>query len=120
MNITHYIGLDVHKKHIKFCVKTSDGSVVQEGRLVAQRSTLREWAAGQTRDWHGAMGPTPDFPDFPRRSFRQRVQVPLHRDVDAYLGFGRLLHRRKGAETGLLWSSGTGRFTKSICHGNSS
>jgi hypothetical protein len=58
MNITHYIGFDVHKKHINFCIKTSDGSIVQEGRLVAERSALREWAAGQTQAWHGAMEAT--------------------------------------------------------------
>jgi transposase len=58
MNIPYYIGLDVHKKPSTFCTKTSDGSVVQEGRLAAQRSTLREWAAGQPGAWHGAMEAT--------------------------------------------------------------
>jgi transposase len=58
MNISHYIGFDVHKKHINFCIKTINGSVVEQGRLVAQRSTLREWAARQTRAWHGAMEAT--------------------------------------------------------------
>ena len=58
MNISHYIGFDVHKKHINFCIKTADGAVVEQGRLVAQRSTLREWAAAQTHTWHGAMEAT--------------------------------------------------------------
>jgi len=58
MNISHYIGLDVHKKHINFCIKTADGTVVEEGRLAAQRVTLRAWAAGQTQAWHGAMEAT--------------------------------------------------------------
>jgi transposase len=54
MNLSHYIGFDLHKKHINFCVKTADGAVVEQGRLAAQRSTLREWAAGQVLGWHGA------------------------------------------------------------------
>src|ERR1041384_3873468 len=58
MNISHYIGFDVHKKPINFCIKTADGAVVEQGRLVAQRSTLREWAAAQTHTWHGAMEAT--------------------------------------------------------------
>ena len=32
MNAIHYIGLDVHKKTISFCVKTADGQIVEEGR----------------------------------------------------------------------------------------
>src|SRR5213083_2388514 len=58
MNVSHYIGFDVHKKHINFCIKTGEGAVVEQGRLAAQRSTLRAWAAGQTQAWHGAMEAT--------------------------------------------------------------
>src|SRR5215469_6400915 len=58
MNVTHYIGFDVHKKHINFCIKTSDGSIVEEGRLLAQRGPVREWAAAQLPLWHGAMEAT--------------------------------------------------------------
>ena len=41
MNAIHYIGLDVHKKTISFCVKTADGQIVEEGRLQAERTVLR-------------------------------------------------------------------------------
>src|SRR6185312_5569683 len=58
MNITHYIGFDVHKKHINFCSKTADGEVYQEGRLIAQRSVLREWASQHREPWYGAMEAT--------------------------------------------------------------
>ena len=58
MNVSHYIGFDVHKKHINFCIKTGEGAVVEQGPLAAQRSTLRAWAAGQTQAWHGAMEAT--------------------------------------------------------------
>ena len=46
MNAIHYIGFDVHKKAISFCVKTADGQIVEEGRLQAERTVLRCWAAG--------------------------------------------------------------------------
>src|SRR5882672_11324913 len=58
MNISHYIGFDVHKKHINFCIKTADGTVVEEGKLLAQRAALRNWAAQQVSAWHGAMEAT--------------------------------------------------------------
>jgi hypothetical protein len=31
MNATHYIGLDVHKKTISYCMKTAAGQIVKEG-----------------------------------------------------------------------------------------
>lgn len=58
MNVTHYIGFDVHKKHINFCIKTSDGQIQSEGRLLAQRATLRKWASQQSEQWRGAMEAT--------------------------------------------------------------
>ena len=35
MNVIHYIGLDVHKKTISYCIKTAAGQIVKEGTLVA-------------------------------------------------------------------------------------
>jgi transposase len=58
MNINHYIGFDVHKKSISYCVKTADGTIVEEGRLKATRQTLREWAGKRKQPWHGAMEAT--------------------------------------------------------------
>lgn len=58
MNITHYIGFDVHKKTISYCVKTADGQIVEEGKLPALREKLREWAAARPYPWHGAMEAT--------------------------------------------------------------
>jgi hypothetical protein len=37
MNVPHYIGFDVHKKTISFCVKTAAGEIVEEGSVPAQR-----------------------------------------------------------------------------------
>ena len=58
MNITHYIGFDVHKKSISYCVKTADGRIVEEGKLPALRPTLRQWAATRPYRWQGAMEAT--------------------------------------------------------------
>jgi transposase len=58
MNVNHYIGFDVHKKSISFCVKTADGKIVEEGKLKATRASLREWASQRTEPWHGAMEAT--------------------------------------------------------------
>lgn len=58
MNIPHYIGFDVHKKHINFCCKRANGELVEEGRLGAERSVLRSWAETRSYAWHGAMEAT--------------------------------------------------------------
>jgi hypothetical protein len=31
MTICHYIGFDVHKKSVSYCVKTGDGTIVEGG-----------------------------------------------------------------------------------------
>src|ERR1700739_3567730 len=58
MNPTHYIGFDVHKKHINFCSKTASGEILCEGRLTAQRAVLQQWAREQREPWQGAMEAT--------------------------------------------------------------
>src|ERR1039458_8054971 len=58
MNVNHYIGFDVHKKSISYCVKTADGQIVEEGRLRATHDALRQWAGKRPEPWHGAMEAT--------------------------------------------------------------
>jgi len=58
MNALHYIGLDVHKKTISYCIKTADGQIIEEDRLPARREVLRQWAQTQQTPWHGAMEAT--------------------------------------------------------------
>ena len=58
MNIHHYIGFDVHKKSISYCLKTADGKIVEEGRLQARRQAIEEWARKHSEPWHGAMEAT--------------------------------------------------------------
>ena len=58
MNDTYYIGLDVHKQSVSYCVKTASGEVMQEGKVAARREDLRAWAVAQPKPWRGAMEAT--------------------------------------------------------------
>jgi len=40
MESMYYIGLDVHKKTISYCVKDASGQVLQEGKIGATRGEL--------------------------------------------------------------------------------
>ena len=53
-----YVGFDIHKKVIAYCVKEADGTVIEEGVLAARRQVLREWARRLGRPWIGAMEAT--------------------------------------------------------------
>jgi transposase len=58
MNSPHYIGFDVHKKTISFCIKTATGEVVEEGVVAAQRRALQQWASARSQPWRGALEAT--------------------------------------------------------------
>jgi transposase len=58
MNSPHYIGFDVHKKTINFCVKTAAGEILEEGVLAAQRPALQQWARARSHPWRGALEAT--------------------------------------------------------------
>jgi hypothetical protein len=38
MDSVYYVGLDVHKKTISYCVKRIDGTIVSEGQVPARRA----------------------------------------------------------------------------------
>jgi transposase len=57
-NDTDYIGFDVHKKTISYCIKGLDGAIHEEGVIDATRSQLREWVKRRERRWLGAMEAT--------------------------------------------------------------
>ncbi|MGH9632571.1 MAG: hypothetical protein ACRD7E_30055 [Bryobacteraceae bacterium] len=40
MNTLHYVGFDVHKKSVSYCIKTAAGAVVRQGKIPAQRGAL--------------------------------------------------------------------------------
>jgi len=54
----YYVGLDVHKRSVSFCVKLADGTVVQDGEVKATRAALAEWAEKLPRPWVGALEAT--------------------------------------------------------------
>ena len=58
MKECYYIGLDVHKKVIAYCIKEADGEVVDEGKISASRSAIKKWAQGIDKSWIGGMEAT--------------------------------------------------------------
>ena len=72
MNAIHYIGFDVHKKTISFCVKTADGQIVEEGSLQAERTVLRRWARVENKSGMAPWKPRSSAPGFTTRSSLMR------------------------------------------------
>ncbi len=58
METIYYIGLDVHKKSIAYCIKSVTGKVIRRGVISADRKTLRQWLAELPGPWLGAMEAT--------------------------------------------------------------
>lgn len=42
--VSYYVGLDVHRQSISYCIKRPEGTIVREGKVLAQRQALTEWA----------------------------------------------------------------------------
>lgn len=58
MYAADYIGFDVHKKTISYCIKQSDGSIRERGVIDATHAALRDWAKQRAGAWIGAMEAT--------------------------------------------------------------
>ncbi len=58
MEPMYYIGLDVHKRKISYCVKDSGGKVHAEGSLAARRLDLDRWMKTLPQPWSAAMEAT--------------------------------------------------------------
>jgi transposase len=54
----YYIGLDVHKKTISYCVKDASGQVHREGTIGANRNELDWWTKTLPQPWTVAMEAT--------------------------------------------------------------
>jgi hypothetical protein len=54
----YYIGLDVHKKTISYCIKDASGQVQQEGKVGATRWELDDWMRTLPQPWTVAMEAT--------------------------------------------------------------
>ena len=58
MNSMYYIGLDVHKKTISYCVKDVSGQIHSEGTIPATRPDLDTWMKTLPQPWTAAMEAT--------------------------------------------------------------
>ena len=54
----HYIGLDIHKKTISFCVRQADGTILQQGTLAANCEALDHWLCCIPQPWTVGMEAT--------------------------------------------------------------
>jgi transposase len=58
MQPMYYIGLDVHKRIISYCVKDSSGKIYSEGSIPATRIDLDRWLKTLPQPWSAAMEAT--------------------------------------------------------------
>lgn len=58
MKPMYYIGLDVHKRKISYCIKDSGGMVYAEGSISATRIDLDRWMKTLPQPWSAAMEAT--------------------------------------------------------------
>lgn len=58
MESIYYIGLDVHKKSIAYCIKDISGISVCQGMVKAERRALHQWLVDLPGSWVGAMEAT--------------------------------------------------------------
>jgi transposase len=57
-DIMYYIGLDVYRKTISYCVKDASGQVHQEGKIGATRHELDGWIKTLPQPWTVAVEAT--------------------------------------------------------------
>lgn len=58
MYIQHFIGLDIHKKSIWFCVKDITGKVISRGKFPATAEAIESWCQSRPAPWSGLMEAT--------------------------------------------------------------
>jgi transposase len=58
MSACYFIGLDIHKKMIAYCIKTIDGRLVAQGMVASDRESLNAWVKELPGPWIGAMEAT--------------------------------------------------------------
>src|SRR6266568_337562 len=58
MENMYYIGLDVHKKTISYCVKDGSGRIYAEAEIPATRLDLDRWMKTLPQPWTAAMEAT--------------------------------------------------------------
>jgi transposase len=58
MQSMYYIGLDVHKRTLSYCVKDGSGKIHAEGTIPATRFDLDRWMGTLPQPWTAAMEAT--------------------------------------------------------------
>jgi hypothetical protein len=58
VNSMHYVGLDVHKKTISYCVRQADGTIIHEGVMEANRPAVDAWRKQLPDAWTAGMEAT--------------------------------------------------------------
>ena len=58
MKVYYYVGLDIHKKTISYCVKEMDGAIVMEGGLPSRRKDIQAWVKTLPEPWIAGMEAT--------------------------------------------------------------
>jgi transposase len=58
VSVSYYVGFDVHRKTISYCVKTSDGRIVRESSIPSNREALSQWAESLEQPWCGGLEAT--------------------------------------------------------------
>lgn len=58
MEQLYYVGLDIHKKIIAYCIKQVDGTIITEGKIETKRVYLKQWAETLPSPWIGAIEAT--------------------------------------------------------------
>jgi transposase len=51
----YYIGLDIHKRIIAYCIKAIDGSLIGQGKITADRQSLEAWVKDLPVPWMGEL-----------------------------------------------------------------
>lgn len=54
----YFVGLDVHKQVIAYCIKTAAGEIVREGTIKARREELSAWVKTIPGPWRGGLEAT--------------------------------------------------------------
>lgn len=58
MKELYYVGMDIHKKKIAYCIKTKEGHLIGEGEIDSCKAVLERFARGIDAPWIGAMEAT--------------------------------------------------------------
>jgi len=58
MQRDYFIGFDIHKKTMSYCIKRQDGQIIRQGKIDSTRKALRKWLSEAPSHWKGAMEAT--------------------------------------------------------------